>query len=80
MYKNESLIQYMHEYTLSIFSKQKPLSYQINNCEESISDGEIGGKDYVGMSSDSCISFDIGKLQPGEEKELEIKNKSLDIL
>ena len=72
MYKNESLIQYMHDYTLSIFSKQKPLSYQVNNCEESISDGEIGGKDYVGMSSDSSISFDIGKLQPGEEKELEI--------
>ena len=72
MYKNESLTQYMHDYTVSIFSKQKPLSYQINNCEDNISDGEIGGKDYVGMSSDSSISYDIGKLQPGEKKELEV--------
>lgn len=72
MYKNENLIQYMHDYTVSIFSKQKPLSYQINNVQENISDGEIGGKDYIGMSSDSSISYDIGNLQPGEEKEIEI--------
>ena len=72
MYKNESLIQYLHDYTVSIFSKQKPLSAQINNCEENISDGEIGGKDYIGMSSDSSISYDIEKLKPGEEKEIDI--------
>ena len=72
MYKNESLIQYMHDYTMSIFSKEKPLSYQINNCDQNISDGEIGGKDYIGMSSDSSISYNIGKLQPGEEKEIEV--------
>lgn len=72
IYKNESLIQYMHDYTLTIFSKNKPLSYQINNSKANISDGEIGGKDYVGMSSDSSISYDIGKIAPGEEKEINI--------
>ena len=72
LYKNESLMQYMHDYTLSIFSKQKPLSYQINNAQENISDGDIGGKDYIGMSIDSSISYNVGTLNPGEKKEIEI--------
>ena len=72
LYKDETLIQYMHDYTVSIFSKQKPLSYQINNCNDNISDGEIGGKDYIGLSEDSAISYEIGNLQPGEEKEIDI--------
>ena len=72
LYKNETLMQYMHDYTFSVFSKQKPLSYQINNVQENISDGEIGGKDYIGMSIDSAISYNIGILNPGEEKEIEI--------
>ena len=70
LYKNDSLMQYMHDYTLSIFSKQKPLSYQINNCNENLSDGEIGGKDYIGMSIDSSISYNVGTLNPGEQKEI----------
>ena len=72
IYKNEALIQYMHDYTLAIFSKDKPLSYQINNTKANISDGEIGGKDYVGMSNDSAISYDLGKIAPGQEKEINI--------
>ena len=72
MYKDESLVQYMHDYTLSIFSKNKPLSYQINNAKEDLQDGNIFDKDYIGMSMDSAISYNIGSLQPGEEKEIEI--------
>lgn len=72
LYKDGSLMQYMHDYTLSIFSKSEPLGYQINNSKANISDGEIGGKDYVGMSVDSSISYDIGKMTPGEEKEIEV--------
>ena len=72
MYKDESLVQYMHDYTLSIFSKNKTLSYQINNAKEDVQDGNIFDKDYIGMSMDSAISYNIGSLQPGEEKEIEI--------
>lgn len=72
MYKDENLVQYMHDYTLSIFSKNKPLSYQINNAKEDVQDGNIFDKDYIGMSMDSAISYNIGSLQPGEEKEIEI--------
>ena len=72
MYKDENLVQYMHDYTLSIFSKNKPLSYQINNAKKDVQDGNIFDKDYIGMSMDSAISYNIGSLKPGEEKEIEI--------
>ena len=72
MYKDGSLMQYMHDYTFSIFSKNTPLSYQINNAKENVAEGSIGGKDYVGMSMDSSISFNIGNLKPNEEAEIDI--------
>ena len=72
MYKDGSLMQYMHDYTFAIFSKNKPLSYQINNAKESVEEGNIGGKDYVGMSTDSSISYKIGNLKPNEEAEIDI--------
>lgn len=72
IYQEDALIQYMHDYTIAIFSKNNPKSYQINNSIENFSEGEIGGKDYVGMNFDSSISYKIGKLKPGEEKEIEV--------
>ena len=32
----------------------------------------INDKDYIGMSKESSISYDIGTINPGEKKELEI--------
>ena len=72
IYKEESLIQYMHDYKLSIFSKNDVLSYQINNSKQNINEGFIGGKDYVGTSKDSSISYNIGCLKPGEEKQIDL--------
>ena len=71
-YKENALMQYTHDYTVSIFSKETPLSFQINNSKENITSGIIGGKDYVGMSNDSSISYDIGTLKPGEKKTIDI--------
>lgn len=71
-YKEETLMQYTHDYTFSIFSKQSPLSFQINNTKENITSGIIGGKDYVGMSNDSSISYDIGTIKPGEKKTIDV--------
>lgn len=72
LYKDGALMQYMHDYIFSIFSKNKPLSYQINNTKENILEGYISGKDYVGMSIDSGISYNIGTLKPNEEAEIDI--------
>ena len=70
--KENSLIQYMHDYSVCTFSKEKILSAQINGSKESIFSGVISGKDYIGMSSDSSISYDIGTLKPNEEKSIDI--------
>lgn len=72
MCRNDALIQYNHEYMLCTFSKEKLLSSQINNSKANIKDGKIGDKDYVGMSENSSISYDLGILKPKETREFEL--------
>lgn len=71
-FKDDCLIQYNHDYAFCIFAKEKPLSYQINNVQASIMEGTIGGKDYIGMSPDSAISYDLQTIKPGEEVNLNL--------
>ena len=66
------MIQYAHDFSVATFSKQKLLSHQINGSNNTIHSGQIGGKDYIGMSQDSSISYNIGKINPGEKAEIEI--------
>lgn len=70
--KEDALIQYTHDYNFCIFSKEKIKSCQINNSKESIMDGVIGDKDYIGMSENSSISYDMGVIKAGEKKQIEL--------
>ena len=70
--KNDTLIQYNHDFSVCTFSNEKIYSKQINGSENNFMQGTIGGKDYIGMSPDSSISYNLKKLKPGEEKELTI--------
>lgn len=70
--QNDALLQYMHDYSVCTFSKDKLLSTQINNTKANIFEGQIGDKDYVGMSTDSSISYDLNILKPNEEKTFEL--------
>lgn len=72
MCRNDALIQYNHEYMLCTFSKEKLLSSQIKNSKANIEDGKIWDKDYVGMSANSSISYDLGTLKPNETREFEL--------
>ena len=69
---DEGLMQYNHEYSLITFSKEKINSHQIHNTKENIYTGNLYDKDYIGMSSDSSISYDIGKIAPNSTKNLYI--------
>lgn len=70
---NNGMIQYSHDYSVAIVSKKDHLlSHQINNTESNINTGIIDDKDYIGMSHNSSISYDIGILKPKEEKTLEL--------
>ena len=71
-FKNDCLLQYNHDYSLCIFAKEKPLSYQINNADSNMMEGIIGGKDYIGMSPDSAISYDLKTIKPGEEVNINL--------
>ena len=67
------MIQYEHDFSVATFAKSsKLLSYQINDSSNTINSGVIGGKDYIGMAKDSSISYDIGIIEPGEKREIEI--------
>ena len=67
--KSESLIQYMHDYNFIICSDKKINSSQINNNIDTIESGNVWDKDYIGMSNDSSINYDLGVLKPNEEIE-----------
>ena len=83
--KNNALLQYNHDFTICTFSDRDLLSRQVNNSANNFKSGIIGGKDYVGMSPDSAISYDLNTIKPGEEKTINIficinKNKNCNIL
>lgn len=67
-FKNDSLLQYTHDYTVCTFAKEKVKSCQINDVKNTIMSGSVWGKDYIGMSPDSAIEYDLGVLKPGDEK------------
>ena len=66
-------MQYAHDFAVSTFSKgYKLCSHQINGSNDTIKRGEIQDKDYIGMSKDASISYDLGVIKPQEKKTLEI--------
>ena len=70
---DNGMMQYSHDYMVSTFSKEtKLLSHQINGTKENISSGEICDKDYIGMSPESAVSYDIGVIKSGEKKQINI--------
>ncbi len=65
----EALIQYSHNFTCAIFANQKTLSHQVNDVERNIGSGVIYDKDYISQAPEAAISYDLGVLHPGEERE-----------
>lgn len=67
------MMQYAHDFVFSTFAKGKDIiKHQINGSIENIKRTEIHDKDYIGMSKDTSIAYEIGTIKPGEKKELEI--------
>ena len=67
------MLQYAHDFAFSTFAKGNKISkHQIHGSKNTINRGELYCKDYIGMSNDCSISFEIGELKPLEKKEIEI--------
>ena len=70
---DNGMMQYAHDFAVSTFAKgEKIVKHQINGSKETIKRCEIHDKDYIGMSKDASIGYDIGIIKPQEKKELEI--------
>lgn len=67
------ILQYTHGYNMAYISKDiKMDSYKINGVSETITSGILQDKDYIGMSSEAGISYEVGTLKPKEVKEFSI--------
>lgn len=82
---DNAMIQYSHDFAMTTFSNMPIYSYQLNNVEANISSGVINDKDYIAMSNQSAIAYDLGILKPGGTKEFNIyiyinKNYKVDVL
>lgn len=72
MILNNALVQYSHNFTCAIMANKEMLSHQLNEVEKNIQTGSINDKDYIGMSPNSAISYDLGVLKPGEKTEFDV--------
>lgn len=67
------MMQYAQDFIFSTFAKgHHLLSHQINGSKDTIKRGEIYDKDYIGMSRDSSISYDLGIIHPNEKIFIDI--------
>lgn len=58
---------------MSIISNDlKLISHNINRTNDVITSGILYDKDYIGMSNNSAVSYEIGTLKPNEKKEFNV--------
>ncbi len=67
------LLQYAHDYDMAIIANElKCIGHKIHGADEAINSGILEDKDYIGMTNNSAVSFEVGLLNPGEKKEFNI--------
>lgn len=60
----DGLLQYSHEYNMAIISKDLILEgHRIHGIDEVIDTGVLQDKDYIGMSNNSGVSFELRRLE-----------------
>ena len=67
------LLQYSHGYNMAIISNDLKMdSYKLHEVKDAIVGGNLEDKDYIGMTDEVGIRYDIGTLKPNEVKEFSI--------
>ena len=67
------MMQYAHDFSFSTFAKgYNCFTHQINGSKDNIKRGEIHDKDYIGMSADCSVAYDLGVIHPNEKKALDL--------
>ena len=83
------MLQYSHGYNMAIVSNDlKMEGYKLHGVKDAIITGNLFDKDYIGMSDEAGLCYNLGTLKPNEVKEFSIyiyvcdnkeKNKQEDI-
>ena len=67
------MMQYAHDFMVSSISQnEKVVAHQINGSKNTIKSTNIYDKDYIGMSNDSSVAYEIGEIKPNEKKSIDI--------
>lgn len=67
------MLQYAHDFSYATFAKGHAIAkHQIHGSKETIKTGEIQDKDYIGMSKEASVCYNLGILKPQEKKTIEI--------
>lgn len=70
---DNGMMQYAHDFQVATLAKGKKIfCHQINGSKETIRRCEIHDKDYIGMSKDSSIGYELGVIKPQEKRTLDI--------
>lgn len=69
---DNGIIQYSHDFNFAVFSNREATSHKLNDVEEVIESCNLEDKDYIGMSNNSAIMFDLNVIKPNEEVEIPI--------
>ena len=69
---DKGIIQYDHNYAMAIFSNKNLYGHKLNDVQSTLQSAVIMDKDYIGMSNEIAISYNIGVIHPGEQQELNI--------
>ena len=64
---DNGLIQYNHDFSFSIFANKDISGHRINDVESCFREAVLTDKDYIGMSNDSAVSYNLGQLKSGDQ-------------
>lgn len=69
---DNGIVQYNHDYALSIYSNYSLKSHKLNDVDGAISSGLFSDKDYIGMSNEVAVSYSLGILKPKEKRIINV--------
>ena len=67
---DNGLIQYAHDYNFAIFSNKDIMSHKLHGIDEVVESATFEDKDYIGMTNNSGIIYDLKTIQPNEKIEI----------
>ena len=69
---DNGLVQYTHDYNFAIFSNRDILTHKLHGIDEVVESGMFEDKDYIGMTNNAGIIYDLKEIKPNEKVEIPI--------